>query len=224
MGVTGSGKSTFINQYLGEDAMLVNHGLYSCTQEIEYNTGTKITGLVYLHNIADPRMGAAALLSYNLFRRMCGVDALSRVVLATTNWEEVQPQTGNIREQDLKAEFWAEALANGACYRRIQTPQRDVADTIDYILAHFEATATQIQKELIDSGRRVAQTDAGKTLQQDLHRRRFGFQAPSDQGRLLFAWLTCRAWFASILSILFCIACWADLPGSARRLASVSTP
>jgi hypothetical protein len=52
------------------------------------------------------------------------MDALSRVVMATTHWGAVSvyPEAGQIREKELKTEFWAETLGAGARYMRIQTP------------------------------------------------------------------------------------------------------
>jgi hypothetical protein len=103
--------------------------------------------------------------------------------MATTHWEAVSayPEAGQIREKELKAGFWAETLTHGARYKRIQMPQRDIGDTIEYILTkQFEATATQIQEELVDLDRRVAQTEAGQTLIDTL-RKRSGLRAPAAQ-------------------------------------------
>ncbi|KAJ2915651.1 hypothetical protein MD484_g4773, partial [Candolleomyces efflorescens] len=131
--------------------------------------------MIYLHNIANTRMGGTALNSYDLFRQMCGKDALNRVVLATTHWEGIDPEIGKEREEDLVNEFWAEALANGATYRRLQIPECDAGDIIEHILMNqFEPIAIQIQKGMVDQRKRVEQTRAGKMLKDTLQKRSFG--------------------------------------------------
>ena len=87
--------------------------------------------------------------------------------MATTHWGAVSayPVAGQIRERELQTEVWAETLTQGAYYKRIQMPQRDIGDTIEYILAtQFEVAVTQIQEELVDMDKRVAETEAGKIL------------------------------------------------------------
>jgi hypothetical protein len=103
--------------------------------------------------------------------------------MATTHWGAVSAyrEAGQLREQDLKTEFWGEALTHGACYKRVQMPQRDVGDTIEYILTkQFEATTTQIQRELVDLDKRVAQTEAGQKLIDTLQKRS-GLWVPAAQ-------------------------------------------
>jgi hypothetical protein len=171
-------------------------------------------------------MGGTALLSYDLFREICGLDAFSRVVMATTHWGAVSahPEAGQIREKELKTGFWAETLTHGARYQRIQTPQH-VGDTIEYILTkQFEAQrATQIQKELVELDKRVAQTEAGQTLEDTLQKRS-GLRAPAAQKLSLFARLIQKALSASTSFFYSCTCRLTDL-WSARRIASVlSTP
>ncbi|RXW23604.1 hypothetical protein EST38_g2276 [Candolleomyces aberdarensis] len=90
--------------------------------------------------------------------------------MASTQWETVlhNPSAGPVREGELK-EFWKEALDQGAIYRRIGVtePERDTNDIIEYILKKH-AVATQIQKELVELGKRVAETEAAQKLREKL--------------------------------------------------------
>jgi hypothetical protein len=80
------------------------------------------------------------------------------------------PAAGPIRENDLK-EFLTESLSQGAVYRRIQVdamdPMRDIRDAIDYILGK-NVVATQVQEELVELGKRVAETEAAQKLRETL--------------------------------------------------------
>lgn len=44
----------------------------------------KLAGIVYLHRINDTRLGGSAMKNLRMFKKLCGDDALSCVVLATT--------------------------------------------------------------------------------------------------------------------------------------------
>jgi hypothetical protein len=137
-----------------------------------YNKEIKIAGLVYLHSINNPRMCPSAILGHELFSRICGPVALGRVVMASTQWETLvyNPAIGPIREKDLK-EFWAESIDRGAVYKRIDAPdpKGDIVKVIDHILEEH-AVATQIQEELVELCKRVAETGAPWKLREMLER------------------------------------------------------
>ena len=92
--------------------------------------------------------------------------------MATNHWDTIDPEVGNIREQDLQTVFWEKTLNGGAVYKRIETPQRDIGDVIEHILAEkYEAVATKIQEELVVLDKRVVGTEAGEVLADTLQRR-----------------------------------------------------
>lgn len=134
------------------------------------NMQVKVAGLVYLHNIGQNRMGRTSLLAHDLFHRICGPAALGKVVMASTHWETLlhNPAAGPVREKDLK-EFLTESLSQGAVYQRIDAtdPRRDIGEVIDYILGK-NAVATQVQEELVELGKRVAETEAAQKLRETL--------------------------------------------------------
>lgn len=101
--------------------------------------------------------------------------------MATSHWDTIDPKVGESREDELKTDFWLETLKAGAHYERIQTnSRRDVGHLIEYILAkQFETVVIRTQQELVEEDKRVAQTDAGKTLSNAL-RKRLGEPAPPD--------------------------------------------
>ena len=73
-----------------------------------------IAGLIYLHDISQLRLSATVHKNLDLFRVLCGEDAITRVVLATTKWNRVDPAVGEQRELELKKELWGNMMTAGA--------------------------------------------------------------------------------------------------------------
>lgn len=49
-------------------------------------------GIIYLHRISDVRMQGSAKKNLLMFKKLCGDDALRKVVLTTTIWYKVPRQ------------------------------------------------------------------------------------------------------------------------------------
>lgn len=77
---------------------------------LTYSNNIKLDGIVYLHRIIDPRMQGSAKTSLKMLKNLCELDAIKHVVLATTFWEQVGPEDGPKREQQLinTLEFWGQ--------------------------------------------------------------------------------------------------------------------
>ena len=64
-----------------------------------------------MHRITDNRVAGENL---RVFQKLCGRDALNKVYLTTTMWDEVEPSVGERRLADLKTEYWRRMIAQGA--------------------------------------------------------------------------------------------------------------
>jgi hypothetical protein len=80
----------------------------ACWMSSSYDQSVRITGIVCLHRITDPRMQGSARRNLLMFKKLCGDGCFEHVVLATTMWEQVDPQRGSDRERELLAtpDFW----------------------------------------------------------------------------------------------------------------------
>lgn len=78
-----------------------------------YAENIRLSGIIYLHRITQPRMQGSAKSNIQLFWQLCGDNALRNVVLATTWWDVVEEGLGSKREQELKdkKEFWGFMLS-----------------------------------------------------------------------------------------------------------------
>lgn len=63
-----------------------------------------VGGIVFLYKITEPSFGDQARRAKNALSEMCGLDEMSRVVLATSKWSKLSDQeVGKEREKDLVA-------------------------------------------------------------------------------------------------------------------------
>ena len=75
-----------------------------------------LAGVLYFHDISAVRMGGTAVRNFHVFRRLCGVEALKRVVIVTNMWGEVDAGVGEAREAELMRDerFYKSVLDKGA--------------------------------------------------------------------------------------------------------------
>lgn len=209
MGITGSGKSTFISHF-SEEIAPIGRTLVSCTGEVgiykcsarnldtfylvdtpgfddthksdtdilmeltgwlseAYEANILLTGIIYLHRIMDPRLGGKALQNLKMFKSLCGDEALSKVVLATTFWSHVSPTVGMQREIELEqSEFWGEMIKKGSKVLRQDTGKVSAKWIIEYLVKKRTpantGVALDIQKEMVDEGKKLEQTSAGQEM------------------------------------------------------------
>lgn len=130
----------------------------------------KLAGILYLHDISQTRMSGTACKNLNMFRRLCGENAEKNVVLVTTKWGCVTEDVGGSREQQLKSnpDFWQQMIENGSKDARFHGSHGSAWDAMKPILENNAvnpvAEAIRIQKELVDLGKMIPETDAGNTL------------------------------------------------------------
>ena len=63
----------------------------------------KFSGILYLHNICDPRVGGSLQRNFmTMFKKLCGPDPLKNVVVVTTFWDKIELVQGVALETELK--------------------------------------------------------------------------------------------------------------------------
>lgn len=134
-----------------------------------YQAQIRLAGIVYLHRITDNRMGGMALRNLSIFKKLCGDEGLSCVVLATTMWGLVSREEGERREHDLstKPEYWAGMVSRGSRVLRLDKGVFSAMAVIEHILAQRRRITLDIQQEMA-SGKTLDETSAGQEMQADL--------------------------------------------------------
>ena len=135
-----------------------------------YQDGSRLSGLLYLHRIIDPRMSGSAMKSLSIFRKLVG-HALSKVVLVTTHWDLIDPSLGKRREAELlsEREFWAPLIEQGGRAARFHG-DRDSALAILGSCVSNQTFPLLIQEELVIEQKTLSETSAGQALYQEIER------------------------------------------------------
>jgi hypothetical protein len=98
----------------------------------------KLGGVIYLRSITDKRMKGMTRRNIDMFHQLCGDNALARVVLGTTYWEEVDEDKGKMLEQQFAESFWNSMAASGSKLLRFARTRRSAQTFVDAILGELE--------------------------------------------------------------------------------------
>ena len=98
----------------------------------------KLGGVIYLQSIADNWMRGKARSNPHMFYQLCGDKYLTRVVLGTTNWGEVDENVGKETEQQLAKTFWNTVTGSGSTSLRFDQTKGSAQAFLDAILGQLE--------------------------------------------------------------------------------------
>ncbi|KAF2127836.1 hypothetical protein P153DRAFT_344245 [Dothidotthia symphoricarpi CBS 119687] len=136
----------------------------------QYELGIPLKGIIYMHRITDVRMSGSAQRYFDIFRRVCGEQNLSNVVLLTTMWSELKDEgKGLQRERELRRDFWNDMESRGSTIRRFDG-SRSMAEAFVCRLMRKQDIVLDIQEELVDQGKRLGDTKAGQLVLPQLER------------------------------------------------------
>ena len=146
----------------------------ACFLSTWYQNRILLTGIIYLHRITDPRMAGSALKNLSMFQKLCGEHYFNNVVLATTMWGSLQGEglstaTGEERERELvlNPRFWGAMYQRGSRIMRHMGKRESALGIISY-LASLRSGVLNIQDEMVNQGKKVSDTAAGKEVERDL--------------------------------------------------------
>ncbi|KAJ3551810.1 hypothetical protein NP233_g13008 [Leucocoprinus birnbaumii] len=125
-----------------------------------------LDGILYLHRISDNRMVGTPLKNLELFEKLCGPQAFSRVVMVTTMWDDVDEDMGKQREDELVSNFWASMMSRGTTTLRYGNTAESAWNILNRFIDRPKEglKALQIQKETYQQKKELNATDAGQEL------------------------------------------------------------
>ena len=135
-----------------------------------YQHRLKLTGILYLHRITEVRLRGSSLKNLRIFRKLCGNDSLSSVSLVTTMWDKVDLKMGTEREKDLvsRDDLWGFMVGRGSSIYRHNGSEKSAWSIISRTVQTQKTTVLQIQKELMEEGKALSETQACRELIKDL--------------------------------------------------------
>ncbi|KAF9004220.1 kinase-like domain-containing protein [Cyathus striatus] len=126
-----------------------------------YRQDIVLTGILQLHSIAEVRMRGTPRKNLDVFRRLCGEDALKNVILTTTYWDKVPLNIAEMRESQLKSVFWGQMIEHGCRINRFYPPTMETAWSL---VSSFDNNARRpaltVQTEIVIQKKKLHQTSA----------------------------------------------------------------
>jgi len=155
---------------------------------VQLSIQVELVGIIYLHPIVDVRMHGAAQRNLTLLRCICGEDAVKCIALVTTMWEvntAMRAQYIN-RELDLLSidKWWKRMRDQGTTHFRHEGTESSAKNIIDNVLmqhANHGPFTLQIQKEMLEEGRSLEETTAGREVYKDLNELRVQLQKQKEE-------------------------------------------
>jgi hypothetical protein len=135
----------------------------------QYQLGMELKGVIYIHRITDARYSQSAAKTFEIVQKICGERAWQNVLLVTSLWTEVNPEMGAGREFELKTYIWDYMLARGSIMSRFYG-DRDSAIALVIRLLCKNPIVLELQKELVDEGKRLDETSAGLYINDNLEK------------------------------------------------------
>ncbi|KAF3927790.1 hypothetical protein ABW20_dc0100807 [Dactylellina cionopaga] len=141
-----------------------------------YNDGSKLNAIFYLHNITDTRMRGSTVRNLYAFKKLCGDDFFSSVLLGTNFWRNVgtlAKSGAEMREAELMATdmFWRRMIDGGAMYTRIPDDQESALDILMH-MARKAPRALQVQLDAAKEGSTLENSAAHTILNEQLAKKR----------------------------------------------------
>lgn len=99
-----------------DDSELSENKVLSTLADLLDASGTRLSGIIYLHDVTIVRAASLSKPNLALWRKLCGVAGLSSVLIVGTRWDLFNKKLAIQRQQQLESDgsFWAALLACGA--------------------------------------------------------------------------------------------------------------
>jgi hypothetical protein len=135
-----------------------------------YKREERLGGILFLHPISATRLSGGARRNLDMFKKLCGKGCFPSVTLATTHWDEVRPEVGGAREQQLQTTdgMWLDMIQSGSHYMRHNGKKESSLEILEYMITHRRDFTAAIQYEMVENGLSLQETEAGQKLACDL--------------------------------------------------------
>jgi hypothetical protein len=135
-----------------------------------YESGISLNAIIYLHPISHNRVQGSTRQSFGVFKRLCGMDNMESVVLATTMWDRVPVAEGLSRERELcnENDFFGDMIRNGCAVTQFNNSHTSALNICDPLIDRGTKIVLALQFEMVHEDRSVGETAAGRVIQNSL--------------------------------------------------------
>ncbi|KAK5652669.1 hypothetical protein OQA88_10263 [Cercophora sp. LCS_1] len=144
------------------------------------NNGNPIIGIIYLHDITNPRLSGSTLKTLKILEQFCGEENYPKIVFATTMWQDAgyapQGQKAAGRRQDeLKRDFWDPMFKSrhGGVLTHLVDGADSAREVVDHLLEELDGLSQsdkerpfQILREMAENGS-IEQTSAYRCAREE---------------------------------------------------------
>ncbi|KDQ18735.1 hypothetical protein BOTBODRAFT_127665 [Botryobasidium botryosum FD-172 SS1] len=129
----------------------------------------RFSAVLYFHRISDNRVTGSSRNNMKMCEAMCGYAAMPNVFLCTTMWDDVDPDIGMARQQELcnTDMFFGGMLKKGAHVARLDNTLESAQALIAQVFK-LTPVALAIQRECIDEGKALGDTAAGILVNEEI--------------------------------------------------------
>ena len=111
-------------------------------------------------------MAGSPLKYLDMFGELCGKKTLQNVILTTTMWDEVDLETGEERESELKTGYWLPMLNRSSTTHRFNRTRESALTIIDPLI---DTAIIRISDLLLaDMRKKLSSTSQSRAARQDL--------------------------------------------------------
>ena len=92
-------------------------------------------GAIYLHDIGTDRLIKTELRNIETFQRLCGQQALSRIVIGTTKWSRIERELAESHSLELQDVHWKSLTDKGARVVRFEDSTESAWSFVDTLIS-----------------------------------------------------------------------------------------
>lgn len=133
-----------------------------------YKRKAVFSAILYFHRITDTRMDGTPLTNLRGFQKLlCGNRTISRIILTTTMWDDVEEEIGEQRLAELQHTDWRVMVAHGSTIFRYQNTSesaRELLKEATVALSAEERRRILLQQEILDLKEKLQDTAVGQSV------------------------------------------------------------
>jgi hypothetical protein len=127
-----------------------------------------IARFIYMHCISDNWMSGLLLKNLTIFKDLCSMDMMLKVIIATMMWSKVKEGVGERCETQMSEHFWAQMLSRGCrlkCFHDMYQSAWDIINAPDLFQT---LKPVLLPDKIVNCSLQLQQTTAGITFINEL--------------------------------------------------------